>query len=345
MIKIKYYISFAVLSLILLLGYILLSPESQKEGESLLWKKQFKQIVIERPNEAVKTITFERRGLFAHSHYVTYNGETRPGGTPVQNIFRNWSEPVLKGIYTEAQMNKTFETAPEGYVLKLFEAPGAIPYTIEFGPKTASSDRFIKVTGLESAPVYFVIQDSLFSGLNGDPLRFRERRTLIFPTGTYIDKVQAVYSRDLEKGKSIERLQMESFQKEKTPVRQWKTSGGIIIDQELSDSMDHALKQISISLFRDEAGISKEAIAKAFQDSANDLLTADISISRPGEQISVRFREIPDNIKIDKKEKYLLMQNQTSGEIDFVHRLTAESIIIQAEKIRNFKISPEKAKE
>jgi hypothetical protein len=334
MTKIHYYISFAGFSLFLLLGFLLLSPPSQKEGESVLWKKQFKQITIEKPEAEIKDIVLERRGLFSHSHYITYNNESRIAGTSVQNIFRDWSEPILKGIYTEKEMGKSFQPVPEKYKLLLFEAPKSSPVTVEFGQKTGSSDRIIKVTTPDSETVYFAVQDSLYSRLSTEPLVMRERRVLLFPTSTFIEEAQLVYPRSLDKGKSIERVIIKSSENGEKPVRLWKTSTGTEIQGELSTALERSLKQINIQMFRDEAGLSTDSVKKAFQDTTDDMLSLEIKIRRPGESVSLRFREIPTETNIPNKENYLLMMNKSTGETDLAGRHIIQTIISQAERIR-----------
>ncbi len=333
--SLRFYISLTLASVLLLAGFVLFSPDAEKQGESLLWKKQFKEIRIIRGSRSEDTISLERRGIFYQNYFIKHNNENRLGGTPVQNVFRDWSEPVIKGIYTDY----SFEEDPAGIQLELYEAPKAVPSVIRFGPKTGSSDRFIELKEGNNAPVYFIIQDSLFTRLFTDPLKMREKRVLVFPSGTYIENAVITYPRPLEKGKSIEALRIESFKKKESPdgpeLLRYRRSTGEEIEKSLSDTLERYLKQISIHRFRDESGFTKEEMNTAFRTAGEDLLMLEITLKRPGENAVLRFREIPENIKFDDKERYFLLYNQSSGETDFILKNNVQSVISQAEAVRN----------
>ena len=368
--KTNIYIYLLTGSLLFLLAFVFLGPTKEADKKkAYLWKEDWEKIeYIHKQSEKKeastggpeKRILFYRKpGLTKDQYFVEApearahtNPGLRLGNAQVKNLFRNWRSPEDKGTYkADPQLKEKFGLETPSSEIRFFrDAKQKEPnIVLQTGTKQKQGNYFLEVKEQDADPVLAHVSGYLVENLRYDLDRYRERRFLFFPAGSYLKEFEISIQKDQEPKQELRLLQVQKKEDGKVVTKYYRYDKNhkTELPAALFQPFLAVVKRIEIRRFSDETELSKLRrskppaapplkIALKITNSQGDVFEAELySMDTQGKQkTNSTASQIPPLA--------YFRQARAPQELDFVDAAIPKDILSHASSMASYQPPPPK---
>lgn len=287
----------------------LLGPEKEKRSGSVgeLWNRNWKKIeYISGSAKGNESVVLLREGLLQPEFFVVEKDARFPAGSVVENIFRDWRKPGVRGAYRKEGLDLAqYGINDDSPKILLYQSESESPLEVVLGDQKDTGGTFAILRDEQFEEELFLLSTSLFSRFRTSIIDYRERRVVAYQGGEKPVELKVTFDQG-GKTRTLELFHHEKKEKNGNGVLDvWRTKDGLELSRQTGQSLKSSLDRVRVDLFYDEYGIARDEIEKKWEDAKNEFLSFTIKMDR-GKLIHARIRKPGSEILQNNRVLHLM---------------------------------------